>query len=187
MHYDQKDLYNNLYDYIFAILRDNISSLKAINVLIRAEVPLSTFVTAIKLYNVVQKRLRSDEFVPKQSLFSKLTLRKKHKITKEDTKILEDKYLLLLTCSMISSKYYRDIAFTNESWEGITDIDKKMLNEAEKVALFILDYHVSSHGDGVVLNEITSCLRKVGILIPDQESTSRHTFKGIIKRVLCFD
>lgn len=186
MHYNQKELYNNLYDYIFGILGDNILSLKIINVLIRAEVPLSTFVTAVKLYNMIQNRLDKVEISPKQSLFSRLTQGKKNKITKESIKILEDKYLLLLVCSIISSKYYRDIAFTNESWEGISDIDKRMLNEAEKTTLSMLDYHVSSLGDGIVLKGITNSLKKAGILIPDQDSTSKSKFKGMIKKVLCF-
>lgn len=186
MHYNQNELYNNLYEYIFGILGDNISSLKIINVLIRAEVPLPTFVTAVKLYSIIQNRLNNTEVKPRQSLFSKLTQGRRSKITRENMKVLEDKYLLLLVCSIISSKYYRDIAFTNESWEGISDMDKRMLNEAEKTALLALDYHVSSQGDGVVLKAITGSLRKAGILIPEQENTSRGKFKGIIKKVLCF-
>ncbi|KAM0681140.1 hypothetical protein GINT2_000925 [Glugoides intestinalis] len=107
-------------------------------------------------------------------------------LKKEASRVINNEYLTFMACCIISSKYYRDIAFTNESWENITKIEKGLLNTAERVGLILLEYQVNTHGDAIILNTILAILRNENTQTIERDKTRMKKIKKLFKKALCF-
>ncbi|KAM0680447.1 hypothetical protein GINT2_001507 [Glugoides intestinalis] len=168
MYSDIKNLYSNIDGYIYQLVGDTAITARLIDVLTRTEIPLQTFVTAVKLYKMI------------------LNKKKAVILKKEASRVINNEYLTFMACCIISSKYYRDIAFTNESWENITKIEKGLLNTAERVGLILLEYQVNTHGDAIILNTILAILRNENTQTIERDKTRMKKIKKLFKKALCF-
>lgn len=173
-----KDIYRHLTAYIYELVGDNNSSLRLVNLLTRADVPLQTFITSTKLYKMILNRVNR--------LDSRYLSNRQFHITKEMSDILKNQYLIFLTCCMITSKYYRDISFTNESWENVSETSKSLLNESEKICLTILDYQISGQGDKLVYDRISEILRRAGVDYRNEKYEKVSKVRTFLKAMLCF-
>ncbi|ELA41839.1 uncharacterized protein VICG_01191 [Vittaforma corneae ATCC 50505] len=187
MHANAKDLYSNLFEYIHELVGDRVPALRLVNTLVKADVPLQTFVTAVKLYKMILNRINRVEMWGADSCGVNFRILKRRPfLDSNNFEILRNQYLIFLSCCVIASKYYRDVAFTNESWELVSETDKRSLNEAERVCLMALDYQVSEQGDGSVLESILKILNNSGILLNERNTGPIKRIKVLVRKVLCF-
>ncbi len=171
-----------LFKFIYSLIGEKAAASKTVGVLILADLPIQTFVTASKLYRIIINRTNR---ISCQTEFPAL---KRRPLFEEDVaEILKDRYLIFLSCCMITSKYYRDISFTNESWVTVANIDKKRFNCAERAYLLVLDYQINVQDDSLVFASINDILKKSGLEIADQGIKSTSKFKSLIKKVLCIE
>lgn len=187
MHANAKDLYSNLFEYIYELVGDKIPALKLVNVLIRADVPLQTFVTAVKLYKMILNRVNRVELQSARSYEQGFHILKRKPFLDGDCfEVLKNQYLMFLSCCVIASKYYRDVAYTNESWELVSETDRRSLNEGERVCLMALDYQVSGQGDSLVLESILGILKSSGVPLNERSMGPIKKIKVLVRKVLCF-
>ncbi|KAL6122482.1 hypothetical protein NUSPORA_00471 [Nucleospora cyclopteri] len=109
------------------------------------------------------------------------SIKERNRLEKELVKeILDCEFTLLITCTIIASKIYQDISYTNDSWEQVTYISNKKLNIAEKVILEALNYQLFFEGEEKIKREILNTSGKKEI------KKGRKSIKGIIKKIFCF-
>lgn len=186
---DGRSLYLSIHEYIHNLVRDRDISLRLTNVFIRADVPLQTFITAAKLYGLILSRASLEsERKYSECKYSRdnFTHEKSKYIGKMSSKIIKNPYQTFISCCVISSKFHKDIAFNNESWGGISFLSKNEINEYERIALSILDYKISSAGDGHVMSEVQSLLRRSGYEIPSVNQKP-FDFRYLMRKLFCFN
>lgn len=185
---DSTNIYPTLKDFIHELVGDKISSMRIVSVLGRADVPLQTFITAVKLYRMVLNRSNRMRIVSKGIRSGRSEPSEfRTVLSSEEHNVLRDQYLVFVTCCVIASKYYRDIAFTNESWESVSEIKMQNLNETERLCLIVLDYQVSSQDDHLVHEVVAGVLKRSGIEISEGAMGRPGRIKMLMRKILCFN
>lgn len=184
------DLYFYLHGYIHGLVGDQSVSLKLVEVLTRAEIPFQTFITAAKLYQKIQSRAEVENELssqPKIDKYSKKAPPSRAKsVGKASMQLIKDPYTTFVACCIISSKFYKDIAFSNDSWGGLTCLHPYKINECERQTLDVLDYKVNSAGDFNVKSDIDAYLRVSGYEgLVESDDDKGVILKNVIKRLFC--
>ena len=170
-----KNFYFSIHEYIYELVGDWDTSLRLVNVFTRAEIPLQTFITAVKLFTLVKNRATPE----RNSKTNNSTLQKNNIV-----KLVKYPYTTFISCCVISSKYYKDIPFDNESWGGLSCINKYEINDFERATLTVLDYKINSAGDKHIMNEVQNFLKKAGIDNTDRRANV-FDLKNFIKNLFC--
>lgn len=210
MYNRSKDLYMPLTEYLSELVKDRTVAVRIIEVFILAEIPLQSFVKTMNLYKkiFIKSMLLAD--IPTESKGDHLDLRASYsnKKLKENVvnrrirainsispkdlqNYLGDTYLIVIVCCIISCKYFRDVSFTNDSWEQLTQIDLNTLNKAERISLIILE-HILDYSDEKEemenVNEVLVRNRFCYMNNLEDESIygiSKKKFKFFLKRLFC--
>lgn len=186
---DSKNLYLSIHEYIYHLVRDRDVSLRLVNVFTRAEVPLQTFITAAKLYGIILNRAeyeseRSANEDPKAHR-KDCSFEKSKLIGRMSAKLIRHPYPTFISCCVISSKFYKDIAFNNESWGCVACLSKNEINDFERITLGVLDYKINSAGDGTVMSEVQTHLRRSGF-DASEVNPKIFNFGYLMKKLFCF-
>lgn len=196
---DSRDLYFGIHEYIHQLVGDMDVSLRLVNVFIKAEIPLQTFITAAKLYRIVLNRANTEKenvnFIKKKnstgiqsSCISRdkdLSVDKSKYIGMVSGKLINCPYATFVSCCVISSKFYKDIAFNNESWGGISLLNRDEINKFERDTLSVLDYKINSAGDSSVMKDVQMFLDRSMVDTVDR-GPEVFDFKCFIKKLFCF-
>lgn len=186
---NSRDLYLGIHEYIHQLVGDTDVSLRLVNVFIRAEVPLQTFITAAKLYRIILNRSNNVNSTKPNSIksmgMSNMGFKVKMKSNSGEIseKLIKDPYTTFVSCCVISSKFYKDIAFNNESWGEISCLDKVSINEFERNTLSVLDYKVNSAGDSSVMKDVQVYLNRAE---PPENNQDVFDIRCFIKKLFCF-
>ncbi|KAF9763866.1 hypothetical protein NGRA_1011 [Nosema granulosis] len=90
----------------------------------RGQLSLYTIFTAKHIYDKALQRINFDETL------------------KHHRKLVENHYLVFISCVIIASKVYMDLSYTNISWTEICHFPVVHLNRTERLVLRIIDYDV---------------------------------------------
>jgi len=187
MHANAECMYTSLHDFIYELVGDRISAARVVNILNHANVPLQTFITAVKLYRMILNRTnRMSIMRHTQGVNLGGQSSRTQSLSQDELGVLRNQQLVFISCCMIASKYYRDIAFTNESWEVVSGTARRHLNESERICLIALDYQVNGQGDHLVQESVATILKRSGIILTDKALGRGVKFKNMIRKLLCF-
>ncbi|ORD98557.1 hypothetical protein A0H76_2284 [Hepatospora eriocheir] len=178
---------------------------KVKDVLIKADITFAMFLTGVKLYKEVIKKRR--EFIKKYDLtrigLKEFNDKRPEIITnrivrdysyEEDKivfytdniseiklvkKLLNDEYLIIITCFMMSCKIYHDLGFTNECWQNVSKINCIDLNITEILIFELVNHNLYIPGEESIFNEIIDVL--------NVKETSFTKFKKGFKSMFCFN
>lgn len=65
------------------------------------------------------------------------------RVSQHDTvRLMENPYLVFISCVIISSKVYMDLSYTNISWTELCHFPVAHLNKTERIILKLIDYDV---------------------------------------------
>ena len=94
-------------------------------------------------------------------------------------------YQTFISCCVISSKFYKDISFNNESWGGVVFLSRNEINEFERLTLATLDYKINNAGDSHIMTEIQEMLRRSGYEVSNTNHKA-HIIGYIMRKLFCF-
>lgn len=109
----------------------------------RSRTSLYTVLTAKSLFDKTKRYL--PDYIEKMEKGSLSDVDKfmSNRKKKELEKILGNEYLLFIGCTIISSKIYMDLSYTNFSWIEICHHGVDQINVAERQILQVLNYDVN--------------------------------------------
>lgn len=163
MYANLRELYYKITPYIIELIGDQRQAVRLAELLPNAKFPLQSFLTAAKLYlKLLEIRNEKDP----ESIASKMK------------EYFYNNFYVFIVVSCISAKYYRDVPFTNSSWENITYFPLNDLNEFEIFVLEILNYEIDAVGDFEIYRRVKLELRKREIVIPKKK-------KSLVHNLLC--
>lgn len=108
----------------------------------RSQMSLYTILTAKSLFDKTKKHLPGRIDAARARASSGVDMLVSGKKAREMEKILGNEYLLFIGCTIISSKIYMDLSYTNFSWIEICHHGVDQINAAERQILQALDYDV---------------------------------------------
>ncbi|CAD26472.1 hypothetical protein [Encephalitozoon cuniculi GB-M1] len=108
----------------------------------RSQMSLYTILTAKNLFDRMKKHLPGYIKRMEQKALSDVDRFMCGKRKKELEKVLSNEYLLFIGCTIISSKIYMDLSYTNFSWIEICHHGVDQINAAERQILQVLEYNV---------------------------------------------
>lgn len=209
-----KEVYIHFIDFLADLINDRAAATKVIEVFILAEIPLQSFIKTVSLYKKIflksllftdsRKNFNMEYREPDLDNFeclgswnneisgSKINKRiiNSSKIPYYDLKYyFNDPYLILISCCIISCKYFRDISFTNDSWENITRIDVVTLNKSERTSLVLLDHILDYPDENEISEKLERILYKEKFIAnfrdPHSYENSRKRLRNFFKKVFC--
>lgn len=213
MYNTNRELYVSLGEYLSELANDKAVAMRLVDVFIKADIPLQIFATTVKLYKMILKRgacslklggykstTGSTQACPASGILNtypstiglvEAGIASNQIISVqiiphvEFAQLLEDSYVAIIACCIISCKYYRDIAFTNDSWEHVTSIDTRTLNNAERLSLILLDYEINSLGDGQVIERVRRILQEKGVHVAQDSQSSEKNVRMLVRKLFC--
>lgn len=207
MYNTHRELYASLGEYLSELVNDKVIAMRLVEVFIKADIPLQIFATTVKLYKMILSKREvpgrecgsglaySDPSLKTNKPSTRFPESKSQKISylasiqavppSEIVKLFSNSYITIIACCIISCKYYRDVAFTNDSWEQVTSIDMHTLNNAERLSLMLLDYEISSLGDNQIIERIRSILQGKNMDMSGCNQNSERKVKTLVKKLFC--
>lgn len=180
------DIYFRIHDYIYKLVNDKDISLRLVDVFTKTEIPLQTFITAAKLYGIILNRANAvDENQACSKPIKSRRSDKSNQVGEMSARLIRQPYITFISCCVISSKYYKDIAFNNESWGNVSCLDKFQINEFERLILNALDYKINTAGDGNIMADVQLFLRR-SEFGPNEAASENFDVKHFIKKMFCF-
>lgn len=184
------ELYEKLLPYVCEIVQNNEIALKLVDVFIKVNLPLQNFITSAKLFIKIydlKKYVTSNYNLMKNIIEPKMNnLKSLIFLNYSNSTIInyyDNKYIIMISCCIISSKYYMDTPFTNHSWQEITGVSLDKLNEFEKITVEILNYEINTIGDDEIYLRTQKELKEATVVCKKEKKEKKE--KSYLRKLFC--